>query len=61
MSPRPRRSAVAPMRVGGFIDQAQLDKMNAALEKCYAATTDDELYRPADFAAALGSFRALVN
>ena len=49
------------MRVGGFIDQAQLDKMNAALEKCYAATADDELYRPADFAAALGSFRALVN
>ncbi len=52
---------ISAMRVGGFIDQAQLDKMNAALEKCYAATTDDELYRPADFAAALGSFRALVN
>lgn len=52
---------ISSMRVSGAIDQAQLEKFNAALERCYAATADDELYRPGDFAAAIGSFRGLVN
>ncbi len=52
---------ISSLRGAGAIDQAQLEKFNAALERCYAATSDDELYRPADFAAAIGSFRGLVN
>jgi len=49
------------MKVAGAIDAAQLEKLNAALERCYAATADDELYRPADFAAAIEGFRGLVR
>ena len=54
-------AVISAMRASGAIDEAQLEKFNAALERCYAATADDELYRPADFAAAIGSFRGLVN
>ncbi|MGQ0676346.1 MAG: hypothetical protein ACT4N4_09740 [Rhodospirillales bacterium] len=52
---------ISAMRGSGAIDQAQLEKFNAALERCYAATADDELYRPADFAAAISGFRGLIN
>lgn len=54
-------SIISAMKTAGAIDAAQLEKLNAALERCYAATADDELYRPADFAAAIESFRGLVR
>jgi hypothetical protein len=54
-------AVISAMRASGAIDEAQLEKFNAALERCYAATADDALYRPADFAAAIGSFRGLIN
>lgn len=54
-------SIISAMKVAGAIDAGQLEKLNAALERCYAATADDELYRPADFAAAIESFRGLVR
>ena len=52
---------ISAMKVSGAIDTAQLEKMNAALERCYAATADDELYRPSDFAAAIEGFRGLIR
>lgn len=52
---------ISAMRVSGAIDAAQLEKMNAALERCYAATADDELYRPGDFAGAIEGFRSLIR
>jgi len=54
-------SIISAMKTIGAIDAAQLEKLNAALERCYAATADDELYRPADFAAAIEGFRPLIR
>ena len=54
-------SVISSMRQAGAIETAQLEKLNAQLERCYAATADDELYRPADFAAAIGGFRDLIR
>ena len=52
---------ISAMKSAGAIDNARLEQMNAALERCYAATADDELYRPADFAAAIEGFRSLIR
>ncbi len=52
---------ISTWRQAGGVDAAQLEKLNAQLERCYAATADDELYRPADFAAAIGGFRDLIR
>lgn len=54
-------SIISAMKSAGAIDNAQLERLNAALERCYAATADDELYRPADFAAAIEGFRSLIR
>jgi len=54
-------SIISAMKTSGAIDNARLEQMNAALERCYAATADDELYRPADFAAAIEGFRSLIR
>ncbi|MCK6449768.1 MAG: cytochrome c family protein [Alphaproteobacteria bacterium] len=52
---------ISTWRQAGGVDAARLEKLNAQLERCYAATADDELYRPADFAAAIGGFRDLIR
>lgn len=54
-------SIISAMKTAGAIDAAQLEKLNAQLERCYAATADDELFRPGDFAAAIEGFRGLVR
>jgi plasmid stabilization system protein ParE len=53
-------SIVDAMKRSGMIDSGQLEPMIVALEACYKAVEKDEAYKPAEFAEALGLFKAAI-